>query len=203
MYHNGTGIPLFSSQKPPQPHRPWWFLCSDEASLHRSSKFSLHPLSGSVLPLEVGIERKKNKGEVSNIWKQSNQGATFKWSHLRPEPPSCLGVPAEPTAKHSSGHLCHWLQADGEDALASNVQSMINLFLLILMLLQLQQMFKSLLAVIDPHMVLTPYQASNDNSHRFPGLCHLDFYHIFFPSGKFCGYSGELLYEIWCVQIAH
>lgn len=52
---------------------------------------------------------------------------------------------------------------------------MINLFLLILMLLQLQQMFKSLLAVTDPCMVLTPYQASNDNSHCFPGLCQLEF----------------------------
>lgn len=57
---------------------------------------------------------------------------------------------------------------------------MINLFLLILMLLQLQQMFKSLLAVTDPRMVLTPYQASNDNSHRFPGLCQLDFFFLFF-----------------------
>lgn len=136
------------------------------------------PFQAHSLLSKLGL-RGENEGEVSNIWKQFNQRATFKWSHLRADPPSCLGVPAEPTANQSSGHPCHRLQAAREDALARNVQSMINLSLLIRMLLQLPQMFRSLLAVTDPCVVLTPYQASNDTSLRFPGLCQLDFMGFF------------------------
>lgn len=128
-------------------------------------------------------KEKTNKWEFSSISKQSNQRATFRRSHLGSETPSCPGAPAEPAAKHSSGCSCHWLQAIREDALATNVQSMINLFLFILMLLQLQQMFKCLLAVTYPRMVLNPYQASNDKSHRFPGLCQMEWY-FFFPLWK-------------------
>lgn len=153
---------------------------------------------------EEGEQKKKaNKWEFSRISKQSNQRATFRTSHLGSETPSCPGVPAEPAAKHSSWRSCHWLQAIREDALATNVQSMINLFLFILMLLQLQQMFKCLLAVTYPRMVLNPYQASNDKSHRFLGLCQLEWFFFSFPSGKFCIFSGSFLGAIWCVHALH
>lgn len=170
-------------------YRQPWLLCLNEASLGHSSKCCLQLFPDSVFPLEAetrggggGTKKKKaNKWEFSRISKQSNQRATFRTSHLGSETPSCPGVPAEPAAKHSSWRSCHWLQAIREDALATNVQSMINLFLFILMLLQLQQMFKCLLAVTYPRMVLNPYQASNDKSHRFLGLCQLEWFFFLSP----------------------